>query len=79
MQITAEAMRAFQMELPQETAPGELPEAVLQLLPRNLYTGKAGLPSALLLLHWSEAAPLPPYYGCPVRSSLGALLNHLAR
>ncbi len=40
MQIAAEAMQAFRAESAQEAAPGALPEAVLQLLPKNLYTGK---------------------------------------
>ena len=40
VQIAAEAMQAFRAESAQEAAPGALPEAVLQLLPKNLYTGK---------------------------------------
>ena len=45
MQISAEAMQAFWADPAQDAAPGALPEAVLQLLPRNLYTGK---PASLL-------------------------------
>ena len=48
VQITAEAMQAFSAESAQEAAPGALPEAVLQLLPRNLYTGKLTCVSPLL-------------------------------
>lgn len=62
VQITAEAMQAFRAESAQDSAqdsaPGTLPEAVLQLLPRNLYTGKRACPPPLLLQH----LPRTPFY-----------------
>ena len=54
VQIAAEAMQGFRPDSAQEGAPGTLPEAVLQLLPRSLYTGKlVCLPTTPVVLHSS--------------------------
>ena len=53
VQIASETMEAFQVRSEQGTVPAELPEAVLQLLPKTLYRGK-------LLTS--------PVVGCTVRS-----------
>ena len=59
MRLASEAFRAFNEQSVEGSKPAQLPDAVLQLLPKTLYRGEGSSNTPLCLCFCCQAPELP--------------------